>query len=330
MSASQVLTQRDREALEGLKVREEKTGALNAKHKTHVFSHGEQNPLIAGVLLKCLQARTAAEAKSKIDPFQQLHKTPGKAVLNCKSETYAVSHSLEGQIPVAKDLLSGLKAHFRKNDLHRELEQAAQKKQLERCAATIAKEAAQMGDLNAQIQAQGLLKEAKKDVLADVDAIIEGIQLLLHRMVGLVQNKLSDVQKRLEVRTAHIEELTSFSNELTKEIAMPGGNGSLNWSQNPEKKQLLDKIRQMRFQRSDGKVEQLPLPDGYEWNAEQVTSARQIVDTQKSSMQNMSKKDELEVSAESQRYNTFRMMQSSLVTRWGEAAKSIIRGIGGR
>lgn len=330
MSASQVLTQRDRETLESLKAKEEKLGSLSSKHKTHVFSHGEQNPLIASVLLKSLQARTEAEAKSKVDPFQQLQRSPGKATLQCKSANFAVSHSLEGQIPVAQGLLSGLKAHFRKNDLHRELEQAAQKKQLERCAATIAKEAAEMGDLNAQIQAQGLLKEAKKDVLADVDDIIEKIHLLLHRMVGLVQNKLSDVQKRLEARTAHIEELTSFSNELTKEIAMPGGNGSLNWSQNPEKRALMDKIRQMHFQRSDGKIEKLPLPDGYEWNAEQVTSARQIVDTQKSSMQNMSKKDELEVSAESQRYNTFRMMQSSLVTRWGEAAKSIIRGIGGR
>ncbi len=330
MSAAQVLTQRDQNGFDDQKVKQKKAGSLLSKDKSHAFSPAPENPLVKQILVKSLQARTSAETKSKVDSFQQLTRAPGKCTLNCKSKTYAVTQSLEGQIPIAKDLLTGLKTHFRKKDLHQELEQAAQKKQLERYASTIAKEAEQMGDLNAQIAAKDILKSSKKDVLADVDDIIEKIHALLHRMVGLVQNKLSDVQKRLEARTAQIEELTSFSNELTKELSTPGGNGSLNWSQNAEKKQLLDKIRQMHFQRSDGKIETLAIPEGYEWTAEQVSAARQVVDTQKSSMQNMSKKDELEVSAESQRYNTFRMMQSSLVTRWGEAAKSIVRGIGGR
>src|ERR1700719_2450852 len=150
MTAAQVLTQSTQNHFEAQKVKEKKNGVLSCKDKTYALAPAPQLPIITQVLIKGLQAYSVALAKSK---------------------TYAVSHSLEGQIPLSKELLSGLKTHLRKMDLHQELEQAAQKKQLERYASTIAKEAEQMGDLQAQVKAKSIVKNLKKDVLADVDDI---------------------------------------------------------------------------------------------------------------------------------------------------------------
>lgn len=306
-----------------------RTGHLADKDKVYSFGPLPQMPIVQNLVTKGLDTYAQAVAASKPTSMQQLTNTQRAQIIQTRTKTYAVSPSTEPALSISKKLLSGTNEVEVSEDLlksqmstlqdesakvskgfsdlkavssHIRNEKQTLQKHLLRQAESLSKEAAKLGDINTEIQLKGIQRDLKKDHLKDVEDVVTRFDNVLKRMIKLNEDRANDIYRQLDDRTKKIERITQFQQKLNIALAQKDANGAVDWTNNEEMRKLTDEMRALGIE----------IPPGHNWTAQEVSLVKSNADMIKSSLQNLSKMLQTDMSEVSQRLNNLYMILSSL------------------